>query len=132
MGVKLVSRKVKAKRSKKEWSPDGYLLAAFRKVFRWSPERRKALARAFKYKKGKIEFYECEECHEIVPRKEKQVDHTSPVILPQQGFIGYDDLRRRMFVSAVELKVLCKKCHQKKTQAENKIRRQVKKDKNEK
>lgn len=114
-------------RNKKEWSPDRYLLAAFRKVFRWSPERRKALARAFRYKKGKIEYYECEECHEIVPRKQKQVDHIEPVIRPLIGFSGYDDLRQRVFVSASLLRVLCKACHQSKTQAENVIRRKVKK-----
>lgn len=133
-------------RAKNPWSPDRYLLAAFRRVFRWSPERHKALARAFhhseiinilitrgkkkgQYKKGKIEFYECEECHQIVPRKQKQVDHIEPVVLPLVGFNGYDDLKRRMFVSADKLKILCKACHQIKTQKENKIRRKVKKQK---
>jgi len=114
---------------KKPWSPDHYLLAAFRRTFRWSPERRKALKRAFKYKQGKIEFYECEICRTIVQRKQKQVDHIEPVIPPLVGFTGYDDLKIRMFVSAEKLRVLCKVCHQKKTQAENVIRRKVKKDK---
>lgn len=113
---------------KKEWSPDRYLLAAFRKVFRWSPERKKALARAFKYKKGKIEFYECEDCHTIVPRKQKQVDHIEPVIIPTMGFEGYDNLKIRMFVTADKLRVLCKVCHNIKTQKENVIRRRVKKE----
>lgn len=113
---------------KKPWSPDRYLLAAFRKVFRWSPERRKALSRAFKYKKGKVEYYECEQCRKIVPRKEKQVDHIEAVIPPLVGFTGYDDLRARMFVTAQMLQVLCRLCHGSKTQAENAVRRKVKND----
>lgn len=114
---------------KKPWSPDHYLLAAFRRTFRWSPERKKALKRAFHHKDGKIEFYECEECHQIVPRKQKQVDHVEPVIMPLVGFNGYDDLKARMFVTASKLKVLCRPCHKIKTQAENVIRRKVRKDK---
>jgi|SRR6185295_2295750 len=116
----------------KVWSPDRYLLAAFRRTFRWSPARREALKRAFKYKKGKIEFYECESCHKIVPRKQKQVDHIEPVIEPNVGFVGYDSLKIRMFVSAEALKVICRDCHYTKTQAENKVRRKVKREKNDK
>lgn len=115
--------------TKKPWSPDKYLLAAFRRTFRWSPERRKALKRAFHHKEGKIEFYECEKCHKLVPRKQKQVDHIEPVIIPTMGFTGYDDLKGRMFVSASELRVLCKECHHIKTQAENIIRRGVRRAK---
>lgn len=114
---------------KKEWSPDRYLIAAFRRTFKWSPERKKALARAFKYRKGKIEFYECEECHVIVPRKQKQVDHIEPVVLPLVGFNGYDDLKARMFVTSEKLKILCKSCHLTKSQKENKIRCEVRAEK---
>jgi 5-methylcytosine-specific restriction endonuclease McrA len=58
--------------------------------------------------------YKCAECGEWFKRKEVEVDHIYEV----GKLKDYDDLpsfTRRLFCSASEMQVLCKKCHNKKT-----------------
>jgi hypothetical protein len=112
-----------------QWSKklNAYFIAFCRKAFKWSPDYRATLKRAFVEKKEGIEYYRCEACGIVVKRREKQVDHTEPVVSVSSGWDGsWDVLRQRMFVSADCLRVLCKSCHQKKTTAENKERRKNK------
>lgn len=114
------------------------------RVFRWSPERKKALARAFHHKesikvliiKGRnkgqfkntyVEFFTCEKCAIVVPRKQKQVDHINPTVDPLKGFQGWDIYVERKMVTSDKLQVLCKNCHAPKSIAENTLRRKVKK-----
>lgn len=47
-----------------------------------------------------------------------QVDHIEPVIDPVDGFLSWDETIARMFCEADGLQVLCKECHDKKTQEE--------------
>ncbi len=107
----------------------GYFIAFCRKSFRWSPAYREALARAFVRRDKDGEHYKCEQCGTVIPRKLKQVDHIQPVV-DRRGWNGsWDVYRERMFVSADQLRVLCKRDHHEKTQKENKARKAAKKQK---
>ena len=62
--------------------------------------------------------YECAECHTMFPEKEVAVDH----IVPVGSLKCYDDLvpfiQRLAVEDTSQLQVLCKDCHQAKTNAE--------------
>lgn len=108
-----------------DWSKtlDGYFISFARKAFRWSPEYRKALKRAFVEKREGVEYYRCEIGGEIIERSDKQVDHIIPVV--PVGAVwnhSWDDYKKGLFVQAEGLHILCKSCHRKKTGAENRIR----------
>ncbi len=104
----------RSKRAKKEWTPDAYLKSAFRKIWRWSPQRRECL-------KGTS----CVSCRREIPKEIKRADHISPVVDPKYGFVGWDEYYRRMFYGKLQL--LCDTCHKVKTKAEGKQRREEKK-----
>lgn len=71
-----------------------------------------------------------------------QVDHVSPVINPNTGFIGYAEWIERQFVGFItwdpkknsvkdldgKVQVICHFCHAKKSALENSIRRENKKE----
>lgn len=116
-----IGKQQKDKREKKPWSPNPYLFAAFRRVFRWSPERRACLKVA-----ERNDGYECASCALIVDKKQTAVDHISAVVDPERGFSGWDDYAKRLFCGRSNLQVLCKVCHSAKSKAENAIRREVK------
>lgn len=46
------------------------------------------------------------------------VDHIIPVVDPVTGFLSWDEVVERMFCEKDGLQVLCKACHDKKTQDE--------------
>lgn len=103
-----------------------YLKAAIRRIWRWSKARREALEEA-KDSKGR---FKCAECKKLFGRKEIIVDHVSPVVSVEDGFVNWQIYIDRMFVPSSKLQVLCKKlCHKLKTNLENKERRRVKKSK---
>lgn len=63
--------------------------------------------------------YQCNHCKDWFMGKQVSVDH----IIPVGTLKDYDDLpdfTRRLFVSEEELQILCKECHDKKTQEERK------------
>ncbi len=73
--------------------------------------------------------YLCAGCGEIVPPtifdedKGKRVknifiDHIIPIIDPSTGFTTWDDCIDRMFCDSDNLQLLCKKCHDDKSQLE--------------
>lgn len=78
-------------------------------------------------------FYKCDGCGQVVPatlppkegnkRRIKNIvaDHIEPVIDPKIGFIGWDEVVRRMFVNRDGFQALCYECHSKKTQQEREI-----------
>lgn len=75
-------------------------------------------------------LYECAHCKQHVGptyrdgRKRKQnifVDHIAPIIDPAVGFTTWDDCIERMFCEKDNLQVLCKDCHDKKSQEEKEI-----------
>lgn len=55
------------------------------------------------------------------------MDHVSPVIDPVKGFTTWDDFINRMFCDELGFQCLCVDCHNLKTKAENKVRREYKK-----
>jgi len=56
------------------------------------------------------------------------VDHISPVIDPNKGFVSWDDTIDRMFCEKEGLQLLCKKCHDLKTSDERVISNKRKKN----
>lgn len=73
--------------------------------------------------------YLCAGCNEIVPptifdeEKNKRVknifiDHIIPIIDPEIGFTTWDECIDRMFCDSDNLQLLCKKCHDVKSQLE--------------
>src|SRR5258708_34215430 len=111
------------KQKRKIWKPDGYIFAALRKIWRWSPERRKALMEAGNDEQG----YTCSSDRKPYKREDVAVDHVLPVVDPRKGFQGWDIYIRRLYTSAQDLQVLCKSCHKAKTKEENAQRRLIRK-----
>ena len=59
------------------------------------------------------------------------VDHKEPIIDPSVGWVSWDSLIDRMFCNSDNLAVVCRECHDKKTneeRAEAKIRRDKEKE----
>lgn len=94
---------------------------------RWAPiQECKKLARVARG------LYECAECGDHVPptvkdeEKRKRVnniyvDHIDPIISPETGFVSWDETIERMFCEIDNLALLCKKCHDIKSQEERDI-----------
>ena len=71
--------------------------------------------------------YLCKGCEKVVPltvdkKKNVFVDHIHPVINPVEGFTTWDDYIERMFCEERNLQVLCKKCHDAKSEKERNLR----------
>lgn len=100
-----------------------FVIATLRKAsFKW-PTRYAAIKKA-RISRG---IYECKKCKKTGPLKEFDLDHVIPVIGPE-GFISFDVYIERLFPDNEDgWQLLCKKCHEKKTEKENKIRRKNKK-----
>lgn len=109
----------------------GYIKGALRKVsMYWKPA--KEATDAARVSRG---VYECAACSKHVPASVKattgkkagkrvrnfHVDHIEPVIDPEKGFVGWDDLIERMFCEVDGFQILCGDCHAEKTAAENAI-----------
>lgn len=81
-------------------------------------------------------IYRCAGCKKDVPftykegRKRVQnvfVDHIEPVVDPIKGFTTWDEYIARMFVEKEGLQVLCKVCHDQKSEKEKHLRMENKK-----
>lgn len=93
---------------------------------RWKP--RTDVLKAARVEKGR---YLCSMCEQVVPVtvvndvgkrvKNVEVDHTVPVVDPEEGFVNWDTFIRRLFVEPEGFRVLCRECHSKVTQAQNDI-----------
>lgn len=93
---------------------------------KWSPihtTRKKA-----RVKRG---YYKCNACKNSVTAskviKGKRVpnvfvDHINPVVDPIKGFTTWDDYIERLYCEEDNLQVLCRSCHDNKTQKEKKQR----------
>ncbi len=116
---------------KRDWNHrlDAYFVSFCRRVFRWSPAYKEARAAAFVHKHEKLNWYTCAACKTVWPRPQTRVDHIEPVI-PIAGWDhSWESLKSRMsFDQPKNLQILCVKCHQQKTNAENKERRVCRKN----
>jgi hypothetical protein len=62
--------------------------------------------------------YRCGTCSQWVSSTKVAVDHITPVIDVQVGFVDWNQFVARLFCNASNLQVICDPCHNKKTQAE--------------
>lgn len=116
-----------------------YLISAARKIWRWGPERKAAIAAAMVGK----DLIKCAHCKKLLSAKAKvkkrhlyavdhiepivPVDRLSPTLEPTPGCsasLNWDDYLRRMMYGA--LQILCHPCHKIKTAGESKARREWK------
>lgn len=114
-----------------------FIVSALRQASRkWGP-----LNEAKKGARTRRGYYECAECKEEVPltsknrtkRGEKNVfvDHIEPIVNPTTGFTTYDQFVENLFCELPGLQVLCRKCHEVKTneeRAQHAERRQAERD----
>lgn len=100
-----------------------YLRREIRKIWQWSPERKKARKRALLTSVPE-DLFECEECGRYpFTRKEVEIDHIIPVE-SLDGWDGWDEfVKRAIGVPSEGLQVVCKDCHSRKSAAENRKRR---------
>lgn len=66
-------------------------------------------------------LYRCSGCRGTFSRAQIQADHVRPVV-PTTGWVSWDDFIDRLFSEVDGFQVLCKDCHHRKTQDENKQR----------
>lgn len=78
------------------------------------------------FKNGNPKFrtkFECAICKGLFEKEETAMDHINPVI-ETTGFTTWDAYLSSLFCGEEGYQCLCKECHQKKTQEENKQRRE--------
>lgn len=94
--------------------PHSKIRSALRQVWRWSHARKECLKRS---KIAGASAWLCETCGK--PSRDVDVDHVNPVgsTPGARGSEGktWDEFMRKLFCTAEELQVLCKKCHEKRT-----------------
>lgn len=111
------------KRKKKKFNLKGYIFGSLRKIWRWHPERKQILEIARVIDSEHKDWFVCQQCNNLYPRKQVHVDHIKPVIDPSKGFVSWDEYIKRLFVTHKKLQVLCTDCHQQKSNLENLKRR---------
>ncbi len=123
-GGKNMKPKKRKIRKKNDFRLEGYIFGALRKIWRWHPERKKALTLAKLHDQRADDLYfSCAKCDQFFTRKNIHIDHVDPVVDPAKGFTTWDNYIEGLFVTSDKLQVLCKDCHLIKTQLENKGRR---------
>lgn len=111
-----------------------------RRVFSRSELRKKILEKSIikEYgdpnRKRVTRWSKCDNCGKMEPTYLMQIDHKEPVVPINTSFddMSIDDLVDNQWCDEDNLKPLCKPCHEIKTKAENKERRRLKKERNEK
>lgn len=114
-------------RSKKPWNPHKYLVAAARKTWRWSPERREALKQA-QIGPNSWRCYNCGQEVGKIAYKNKRgrtlkkidgaVDHFTPVGKQPKEWLDYPAYYTKMFCPVENLHFFCTACHAAKTAKE--------------
>jgi 5-methylcytosine-specific restriction endonuclease McrA len=105
---------MKKKKEPKAYNWDAKIMAALRKIWRFSPERKAALDAAAN-PENKQEVV-CASCGAWTHVKLAKVDHVVPIV-PVSGFDTWDAVIYRLRFGA--LQVLCEPCHKVKTKDEN-------------
>jgi 5-methylcytosine-specific restriction endonuclease McrA len=99
---------------------------ALRGVARYMPSKQKCLELAkHPTEKGKRggAMYICAHCGLCFPLKDVQVDHIEPVAPLDKEIEDWNEYIERIFCDHTKLQVLCKECHQVKSNRENEERR---------
>ena len=111
-----MGRKVERPRNGGQWSEArffGFIRSALRSAFqRWSPKHE-----AKKQAKVAYNQYECAACKGIFTNKAVEVDHIVPAGTLTK-FSDLPDFVERLFCEADGFQLLCKPCHQLKTNEE--------------
>jgi len=119
-------KKEKKVRTKKPLDPvkqfRDWMKNTLRRAFFRYWERTKAL-QAARVDRG---LYRCAACLKVDKIKGHHIDHIDPVVDPKVGFIGWDEYIKRLFCSASNLQLLCKACHDIKTDKERQERKLAK------
>ena len=97
-----------------------------RATIKWQP-----IQQALKDARTRRGFYMCNGCKQEVTAsikldsgkrvKNAIVDHINPIIDPAVGFTTWDDCINRMFCEQDNLQVLCRACHDEKTNEEKAV-----------
>ena len=106
-------------KAKKSFALNALRRSTYKWAGRWIAEKRSHVGRG---------EYLCEDCGQILSKKETQMDHVIPVIDPVLGWQGFDSVIERMLVPPEGWQRLCIYCHDLKTKAENSVRSVVKKE----
>jgi 5-methylcytosine-specific restriction endonuclease McrA len=113
----------------------GLLKGAVRRVFSRSDLRREALALSIvphiDPKRSRVKKWSrCAECGELSPTYLMDVDHKNPIIPVDKAFkdMSLDDVVDNTWCELKNLQILDEKCHNRKTKAENALRRKNKKE----
>ncbi len=111
-------------RPKKKFNWRTYLRSAARRIWLWHPIRREAIKLA-RTRKGYVGCKKCSvEMKENVKPKGYDVDHIIPASETANQIENWHDfLTRLLDVTVEDVQVLCKECHDVKTQKENQTRR---------
>lgn len=113
----------------------GLIKGAIRRVFSRSELRRKVLDSSVikgytdSSRKRVTRWAKCPECKEMTPAYLMEVDHKEPVVPLELTLedMSWDYLVDRIWCAEENLQAVCKVCHKKKTKAEGKERRALKK-----
>lgn len=89
-----------------------------RATYRWS-----ARSEALKEARKERNSYECATCKDRFKNNDVVLDHILPVVDPKLGFTNWDDYVDRMFPEKEGFQVLCKSCHDIKTELEDAMRK---------
>ena len=106
-----------------------FIQSALRKAFSRYPPKYGAMKKALVGKKqnkttGRMAYhYRCSKCRKHFPSIDIQIDHKEPVVHVEKGFEDWNTYVERLFCSEDNLQVLCKSCHSKKSEGENRKRR---------
>jgi len=103
-------------RKNKKYNRTGLIIAALRKIWLYSPERREA-----KKKAKRADKFLCAICK--TTHKTVSVDHIDPV----GHFVSWDAFVSKLFCPTEGLQILCNECHGVKTLYERKQREAINK-----
>lgn len=105
-----------------------FIIATLRAGARKYPPKYECLQDAYTGQKlnpksGRMaKHYRCAACQQEFTSKDVEVDHISPVVSVEEGFIDYNTFIERLFCTKENLQVLCIPCHRLKTKQEKKLR----------
>jgi 5-methylcytosine-specific restriction endonuclease McrA len=110
----------------KNWNLKKQIRGKLRELARYMPNKQVCLNNAIHpTEKGKRggKLYICNHCGLTFPLKDVQVDHISPVVPLDREIEDWNEYINRLFCEVDKLQVLCKSCHQIKSNRENEERR---------